>query len=755
MIGSIFLFAACDTLGPSEFTVEFLPEEDAPESATISEGDSLQLPESDPEEGMFFAGWKEEGTNDVFTVLEDVDRDYVLVPVFCTYVETHLRKNLLEYLTDISFDLDDDFRIENMETRAIQGRGFHEGESASAYIHVSFMRIKTAAETEKYVIDHKAIGLLGEDAFAFPLPEELDDTYRTWEIFSVEEDFREMEAEWHEEMDLVLEEMEEFFDDDPIFFDQLTFTFSEDDLTLFSQELSALWDKEFTVSFDTGEAKEVPDMQVGFGDTIDVPEVEKDDYHLEGIYLDSEFEKRFDPSMRVQESLTLHYLFVSYEDLLDKEVTLTVRHAFGPRDEALLQELFDEFEKLHPNVTITQESKGTYKDLRRDVIEGIVAGVMPDIVIDDPYNLSLYLQGHALVPLDSYIDHQSFGTDTDDFVPDFLAESQSLSPSHTFALPFAKSPEVLYYNKTVFDYFGIDFDLDEALTWDEIESLAAGIEWTDAAKDALVLPEKRADFVNPHFVTAASAERFFLASLRQWGSPLTTPDGDIVIDDTIKQDMLRYLQGLFADDTLSFPYAWDESDSFIPFTEGRTLMSQDWGASPHLHIPDGDGFFGDFEVGVIPIIQKHAEGEGPRTATYRGPSIAMMADTTEEERLAAWFLMDFLTTAENNAFFTEKTGHLPVRQSAFANDRFEELLDIASRYEAGEDIDEDREEILRALTFRVAHEQMDDYAFDPVFTGRITSEVAHRRAGTVFGHFYDGLYSVDEAIEKLRERLEP
>ncbi len=755
VIGSVFLLTACGTAETEAFTVTLQTGEDEPERLTIAEGDSLELPEMTPEEGRLFMGWKEEGGEDAFTVLEDVDRDHVLVPVFSTHVEAHFRENLLDWLIDLSFDLDEPFKVTSMETRAIQGLGYHEDGPASIYMHVSFMRITTGDGKEHFVIDHRAKGVLGDDAFSYPVPEAHEDVFRIWDIFVDEEEYHELKAEWDEEMDLQLAEAEEFFDDDPIILDKLKFTVSEDDLEGLTADLASLWEQQFTISFDTGAAEDIPDKQVGFGGTIVLPEVEIGGYHLEGVYLDSDFEKRFDTSMRVQDSLTLYYNFVSYEDLLEEEVTLTVWHAFGPLNEALLQELFDEFEKLHPQVTIEQEAKGTYSDLRRAVIEGVVAGTTPDIVIDEPQNLADYLVGHALVPLDDYIHHESFGIDTDDLIFDFFAESQSLAPQGgTYALPFAKTPEVLYYNKTVFDHFGIEFAPEEALTWEEIAFYADKIEWTPAAKDALVDSERRKDFETPHLVTAASAERLFLSSLRQWGSPLTTPEGDIVIDDAVMGDVLHYFDDLFTDDTLSLPSAWDESHSFIPFTEGRTLMSQDWGAAPHLHIPEGDSLFGDFEVGIIPVIQKHAEGEGPRAVNYRGLSLAMFTDTTDAERLAGWFLMDFLTATEENALFAEKTGYIPIRQSAYATDYFQEMLDLASLHEAGQELDVGQEEILRALVIRAAYEQMDDYAFDPAFYGRIVAREAHRQAGIVFGHFYAGLRSAEETIEELRERLE-
>ncbi len=444
------------------------------------------------------------------------------------------------------------------------------------------------------------------------------------------------------------------------------------------------------------------------------------------------------------------------DELPEEDITLTMWHAFGDANMALLQQIFDDFEELYPNVTVEQLPQGGYDGLRESTVQGIVAGVTPDIVMGYPDHFVEYLEGNALVPLDEYIAHDTWGTDIDDFVPGFLEENRQYLDGFQYSLPFAKSTEMVVYNKTVFDYFGIEFSMDEALTWDDIEDIPGQIEWDEAALDELVVAN-RAWFNNnePFIINIDSAANFFINSTRQWDGGYTTPEGQILVDDENTKAMLTYFKGLFEDQIVSFPIEWDENYGSVPFKDGRVLMSQGSTAGTRHNIPDQEeGRFGIFEMGIMPAIQKHEEDEGTRSAQQQGPNIAVMAETTDEERLMAWLLIEFMTNPENTAFFAMNTGYVPVRQSAFETDTYQDFLDITYRWEDGDELDYDeQDELPYAMAARVAYAQVDDYQFDPAFVGRRTSSRARSEAELAFEAIYAGTRTVDEAIQRMLTQL--
>ncbi len=454
------------------------------------------------------------------------------------------------------------------------------------------------------------------------------------------------------------------------------------------------------------------------------------------------------------------------DEFPEEDISLTMWHAFGEDNQALLDQMFDEFTDEYPNVEIEQLSQGGYDGLRESTVQGIVSGTMPDIVMGYPDHFVEYLNGNALVPLDEYADHDDFGTDLDDFIPGFLEENQQYADGNMYSLPLFKSTEMVVYNKTVMDYFfedddNIEFSLDQPLTWDDIEYMEEQIEWDDEAMDELVenrdaFPDEAgiADHDEPFLINIDSAANFFINSTYQWDGEYTDQDGNILVDNENNRDMLHYFDGLFDDEVVAMPIEWDENYGSTPFSQGLTLMSQGSTAGARHNIPSHeDGAFGTFDMGVVPAIQKHAsEDEGTMSAQQQGPNIAIMSETTDEERLAAWKLIEFMTNTENTAFFSMETGYMPVRTSAFQTDEYQDYLALAE-----EDIDDlegdERDDYPFALANAAAQAQEDYYRFDPAFVGRITSSSARQQSENLFESIYAGTRDVDEAIAYMLDQL--
>jgi multiple sugar transport system substrate-binding protein len=126
--------------------------------------------------------------------------------------------------------------------------------------------------------------------------------------------------------------------------------------------------------------------------------------------------------------------------------------------------MFTAFKEIYPQVTITQLSQGGYQGLRESTVQGIVAGVTPNIIMGYPDDFVGYLNGRALIPLDEYINHPIHGIDLTDFVQGFLDENRQYADGLQYSLPFAKSTEMVVYNKDFFDAQGITFDRTVPLT---------------------------------------------------------------------------------------------------------------------------------------------------------------------------------------------------------------------------------------------------------------------------------------------------
>lgn len=430
---------------------------------------------------------------------------------------------------------------------------------------------------------------------------------------------------------------------------------------------------------------------------------------------------------------------VDIPDALPNEpIEIVIWHAFGEDNQALLQDMFDSFNQEYPQVTITQLGQGGYDGLRESTIQSIVAGTTPTIVFGYPDHFVEYLNGNALVPLDEYINHDVHGVDLNDFVDGFLAENQQYLDGNQYSMPFAKSTEMVVYNKDFFDAQGIELSRTTPLTWDEVEELSETMVGSGA---------NQCDFM----FNADSSSNFFINSSRQWDAGYTDGEGNILVDNADTRDMLNYFNGLFNDGVMTFPIEWDENYGSEPFKDGLVCMSQGSTAGTRYNIPDEESPFN--EMGIIPVIQKDLDNA---SVMQQGPNVAVISDADNNQRLAAWLLLKHMTSTENTADFAMATGYVPVRKSGFETAEYQEFLSIVDKYDE-EGLDglsaTERLDLPFALAATVAFAQVDWYQYDPAFVGRVTSSGARQEAGLAFEAIYAGTRTVEEAIERMLNQL--
>ena len=110
-----------------------------------------------------------------------------------------------------------------------------------------------------------------------------------------------------------------------------------------------------------------------------------------------------------------------------------------------------------------------------DVITNISTGTTPNVCITYPDHIATYLTGdNVVVPLDALSEDPEFGLGgsrlkfdgpgKEDLIPEFLKECTV--NGRTYAMPFMRSTEACYINKTYVEKLG--YTLPETLTWDFI-----------------------------------------------------------------------------------------------------------------------------------------------------------------------------------------------------------------------------------------------------------------------------------------------
>jgi multiple sugar transport system substrate-binding protein len=421
---------------------------------------------------------------------------------------------------------------------------------------------------------------------------------------------------------------------------------------------------------------------------------------------------------------------VVLDALPDEEISITFWHIYGQGKSALLDRLIAEFEEIYPNITVESISQGSYGDLKSKTISSISAGNTPDLLVGYPDHFAEYLNGRAIIPLDSFVESETWGVDLTDFIDSYVEENQQYADGKMYSMPYSKSTEMMVYNKTVFDANGITLPTDRAVTWEELEVYA----------DTIV---GSGDMQCEYLINYDSSANLFITASRQWDAAYTNLDGEVLIDNPNTLTMLNYLDSLFEDNTLALPLAWDESYGSANFLKGDVCatVGSTAGIAYNVPLPGNEGKFGEFELGILPIPQ-HEDGVG--SVMQQGPNVAIMADTSDAERLASWLLIKHLTSTEATAQWAIDTGYLPVRYSAYNSDLFQDFLDT-------DNYDQDYK--YESMTANAAYSQVDLFQYDPAFANRVTSSDVRDEAGLALESIFAKTRTVAEAIQNMIDQL--
>ena len=387
----------------------------------------------------------------------------------------------------------------------------------------------------------------------------------------------------------------------------------------------------------------------------------------------------------------------------DGEVTITFSHTMGENLRTVLDAYIEEFNKLYPNITVEHSQIGSYDDVRDQIKNELTAGMQPNIAYCYPDHVALYNEAMAVLTLDSFIESTKVVERADgtteilglteeqiaDFIPAYYAEGREFGDGLMYTMPFSKSTEVLYYNKTFFEAN----NLKVPTTWDELEAVCAQIKAIDPNSIPLGYD---------------SESNWFITMTEQLGTPYTSATGDHFLFDTAENRAFCaefrewYLKGYVTTQEILGSYT---SSLFTSKETTKSYMSIGSSAgATHQRPTKGDNGQYPFEVGIAPIPQ--ANPSNPKVIS-QGPSVCIFDGHSAAEEEASWLFVKFLTTSvEFQADFSMASGYVPVIKSV-ANDP--EYAKFLAKANGGD--------YIAALSAKVCLEQADAYYVSPAFNG--------------------------------------
>ena len=380
--------------------------------------------------------------------------------------------------------------------------------------------------------------------------------------------------------------------------------------------------------------------------------------------------------------------------LTSEPITIDFYSTMGSNLKAVFDAYLPEFQEMYPNITVNHTQPGSYDDVRDQVSTELAARGGPDLAYCYPDHVALYNKAGAVVRLDNLIEHDEFGLTRDqvnDFVPGYYEEGQQYGDGAMYTLPFSKSTEVLYYNKTFFE----KHNLTVPTSWDEMEAVCKKIKEIDPTSTPLGYD---------------SESNWFITMCEQYGSPYTSATGDHFLFDNptnrafVKKMRQWFKAGLVTTQEIYGSYT---SGLFVTTAEGENKSYMSIGSSAgatHQRPAKGADNTYPFEVGIAPIPQVN---QRKAKVISQGPSLCLFKGQNTQETLAAWLLMRFMTT--NVAFqaeFSRVSGYVPVLKSVAEVPAYKALLENA---DGGDNV--------AFLSAKVCLEQVDNYYTSPAFVG--------------------------------------
>ena len=367
------------------------------------------------------------------------------------------------------------------------------------------------------------------------------------------------------------------------------------------------------------------------------------------------------------------------------EITFWAKNDTNMTQVNIYKQAIADFEALYPNITVNLRLYTDYGKIYNDVITNIATNTTPNLCITYPDHIATYRTGeHTVVPLDSLINDESFGLGgrevrfdaptRDEIVPQFLAECSF--DGSCYALPFMRSTEACYVNKTFVEKLG--YQLPEVLTWDFVWEVSEAAMAKDANGNFALNGQK---VLIPFLYK--STDNMMIQLLRQKDAGYSTDAGQIqIFNDTTRELLLEIgshaQTGAFSTFKLNgYPANFLNAGQCIfavDSTAGATWMGCE---APLVDIAPEK--LVKFETAVLPIPQYDPENP---TMISQGPSMCLFWKDDPQQVLASWLFAQYLLTNDVQIAYAQTEGYVPVTVKAQQSDAYQHYL---SR--AGEDND--------------------------------------------------------------------
>jgi multiple sugar transport system substrate-binding protein len=342
---------------------------------------------------------------------------------------------------------------------------------------------------------------------------------------------------------------------------------------------------------------------------------------------------------------------------IDKPVTIEFWHAMTGGLEKTLQTMTQEFNDSHPNITVKLVNQGTYDDLNKKLMAAAKSHTSP--VMAQAYEdwMQDYINNDLITDLTPYIQNKTVGwsdSELNDIVQVFRDENSW--NNKFYGVPFNKSTEVLYYNT---DMFKVN-NLNAPTTWEELESAAQ----TLTKGDVIGLGFENSIGQNfPTWVQQAGGQFVDVDNKKVTFDSEEGKKALTFLNDMVNNKKIARLAG--EDNYMSDPFSRGDvamyigSSAGISFVEASSKDKINWATAP---LPAGE----------------------EASTQFQGTNLVTFNSADDQQKLAAWEFMKFLSSKDQTIYWAQSTGYVPVRESALNDSVWLKYIEENPKYAAAE-----------------------------------------------------------------------
>ena len=438
------------------------------------------------------------------------------------------------------------------------------------------------------------------------------------------------------------------------------------------------------------------------------------------------------------------------------EITFWAKNDTNKTQVGIYQQAIDDFQALYPNVTVNMRLYTDYSRIYNDVITNIPTRTTPDVCITYPDHIATYMTGdNTVVQLDELINDSKYGLGGSElkFDSPTLAEiypqymNECRLSGHYYALPYMRSTEACYINKTYVEALG--YEVPEILTWDYIWEVSEAA----TAKNEDGTFKLNGQKVMIPFIYK-STDNMMITMLRQLNAGYSDGSGNISIFNDTTRGLLYEISGHVKSGAFSTFKISSYPGNFL--NAGQCIFAIDstagatWMGSHATHHDISEDSIIEFETVVRPIPQYDTSS---LKMISQGPSVCLFSKDDPQQVLAAWLFTQFLLTDKVQTAYAETEGYIPVTSKARDTDAYREYLSLGGT-------DNDQYYQVKIDATKLLLDNIENTFTTPVFNGSASLRDAAsqliestakstRRKETIDDAYFEKLFSDTSSLYRL------